>query len=165
MFRLFSAVAILTIGMQLPAAQAAGEKKPEPAKATDAATSDAWATKFGDLGPAYAAAAALARDAKYDDAIKALNALGKPDDPRVLNWIGFSLRKSGKVAEAMPYYDKALAKAPDFTPAHEYLGEAYLQMKDAAKAKDQLAQIEKLCGNQTCDEYKDLSEAIIKSAL
>jgi len=126
---------------------------------------DAWAAKFGDLGPAYISAVTLANAAKYDDAIKAFNALNKPDDPRVNNWIGFCLRKQDKVDAAMPYYDKALKAAPDFTPAHEYLGEAYLQMKDLAKAKDQLAMIEKLCRNTTCEEYKDLSAAMAKAAL
>ena len=125
---------------------------------------DVWATKWGDLGPNYLAAVKLAEDARYADAIVAFNALNKGEDPRVLNWIGFSLRKMGIVDEAMPYYDKALSKAPDFTPAHEYLGEAYLQMKSVEKAKDQLAQIEKLCGNKTCEEFKDLSEAIAKTA-
>ncbi len=131
-----------------------------PATPVVATITDAWATKFGDLGPAYISAVKLANAAKYDDAIKAFNALNKPDDPRVNNWIGFSLRKQGKVDAAMPYYDKALKAAPDFTPAHEYLGEAYLQMKDMTKAKEQLAQIEKLCGNKTCEEYKDLSAAM-----
>jgi tetratricopeptide (TPR) repeat protein len=126
---------------------------------------DAWAVKFGELGPAYLSAVKLANDAKYDEAIKAFNALNKPDDPRVNNWIGFSLRKQGKVDAAMPYYDKALKTAPDFTPAYEYLGEAYLQMKNLAKAQDQLAMIEKLCGNKTCEEYKDLSAAMATAAL
>ena len=139
------------------------KKKPVAvAKKTNATTTvvDLWAQKWGDLGPAYLAAVKLAQDDKYDAAIIAFKALDKPDDPRVLNWIGFSLRKSGKVDEAMPYYDKALAKAPEFTPAHEYLGEAFVQMKNLDKAKEQLAQIEKLCGNRTCEEFKDLSAAI-----
>lgn len=133
-----------------------------PALAT---ITDDWAKTFGDLGPAYIAAVKLAKADKYPETIKAMQALKKPDDPRVNNWIGFALRKMGKVDEAMPYYDKALKAAPNFTPAHEYLGEAFIQMKDAAKAKEQLAQIEKLCGNKTCEEYKDLSEAIGKAKL
>jgi len=189
--KLFPAAAILAIGLLTTAAFAAGgtstssnpapsattsvpkrpvvllKKKTVVAKKVEQAstTTDLWAAKFGDLGPAYLAAVNLAQSAKYEDAIKAFNGLNKPDDPRVLNWIGFSLRKMGKVDEAMPYYDKALSKAPDFTPAHEYLGEAYLQMKDVAKAKDQLALIEKLCANRACEEYKDLSEAIAKTVL
>lgn len=144
-------------------------KKPiavaKKATATTTIIVDLWAKRWGDLGPAYLVAVKLAQDAKYEPAITAFNGLNKPDDPRVLNWIGFSLRKLGKVDEALPYYDKALSKAPDFTPAHEYLGEAYVQMKDVNKAKEQLAQIEKLCGNQTCEEFKDLSQAIAKVAL
>jgi tetratricopeptide (TPR) repeat protein len=154
------AAATVTVKKKVLAKKVAPVAEPAALKITDA-----WAKKFGDLGPAYISAVKLANAAKYDDAIKAFNALNKPDDPRVNNWIGFSLRKQGKVDAAMPYYDKALKTAPDFTPAHEYLGEAYLQMKDAAKAKDQLAQIEKLCGNKTCEEYKDLSEAIVKAKL
>jgi len=150
---------------KMPAIVVVKKKATTVAKQSAPEITDAWAAKFGDLGPAYIAAVKLAQAAKYDEAIKAFNALNKPDDPRVNNWIGFSLRKQGKVDEAMPFYDKALKAAPDFTPAHEYLGEAYIQMKDLAKAKDQLAQIEKLCGNKTCEEYKDLSEAVAKAKL
>jgi tetratricopeptide (TPR) repeat protein len=166
-----------------PAATVAKVKKPKPPVSAAVVTkkpatvakkvatpvalviTDDWAKKFGDLGPAYIDAVKLAKADKYDEAIKAFNALNKPDDPRVNNWIGFSLRKTGKVQDAMAYYDKALKAAPDFTPAHEYLGEAYIQLKDAAKAKEQLAAIEKLCGNKTCEEYKDLSASITKAAL
>ena len=147
---------------KLPPKATAMVKKVKPASTE---LTDDWAKTFGDLGPAYLGAVKLAKADKYDAAIKAMQALNKPDDPRVNNWIGYSLRKMGKVAEAMPYYDKALKAAPNFTPAHEYLGEAYVQMKDSAKAKDQLAQIEKLCGNKTCEEYMDLSKALTKAAL
>ena len=73
---------------------------------------------------------------------------------------GFSLRKSGKVDEALPFYEKALGIAPEYTPAYEYLGEAYLQLKNLDKAKEQLEKIEKLCGNKTCEEYADLAKSI-----
>lgn len=163
--------AIVIAPVKKPAVAATVAKKPPvvaakkvaPLKTTIASVApivDDWAKTFGDLGPAYISAVRLAKADKYPETIKAMTALNKPDDPRVNNWIGYSLRKMGKVDEAMPYYDKALKAAPNFTPAHEYLGEAYVQMKDAAKAKDQLAQIAKLCGNKTCEEYVDLSEAI-----
>ncbi len=169
-------VAVVTVPVKKPSVAATVAKKPvtavakkiAPLKTTIAAVApivDDWAKTFGDLGPAYISAVRLAKLEKYDATIKAMTALNKPDDPRVNNWIGYSLRKMGKVDEAMPYYDKALKAAPKFTPAHEYLGEAYVQMKDAAKAKDQLAQIETLCGNKTCEEYMDLSEAIAKAKL
>ena len=154
-------VAVVTVPDKKPVTAVA--KKIAPVKTTVAAIApivDDWAKTFGDLGPAYLSAVRLAKADKYPETIKAMTALNKPDDPRVNNWIGYSLRKMGKVDEAMPYYDKALKAAPNFTPAHEYLGEAYVQMKNAAKAKDQLAQIEKLCGNKTCEEYLDLSAAL-----
>jgi tetratricopeptide (TPR) repeat protein len=141
------------------------KKQAKPVEPAATETVDLWAGKYGDLGPTYIAAVKLAESEKYEEALAAFKALDKPEDPRVLNWIGFSLRKSGKVAEAMPYYEKALRIAPEFTPAYEYIGEAYLQLKNVEKAKEQLATIEKLCGNQTCEEYVDLSAAIAKSAL
>lgn len=142
------------------------KKKAKPAvEPVVAETVDLWAGKYGDLGPTYIAAVKLAEGEKYEEALAAFKALDKPEDPRVLNWIGFSLRKSGKVDEALPFYEKALGIAPEYTPAYEYLGEAYLQLKNLDKAKEQLEKIEKLCGNKTCEEYADLSEAIAKSAL
>jgi hypothetical protein len=43
---------------------------------------------------------------------------------------------------------------------HEYIGEAYLMEKNPAEAEKHLAELEKICGNKTCEEYADLSKAI-----
>jgi tetratricopeptide (TPR) repeat protein len=99
---------------------------------------------------------------KYEDGLKALDALAKPDDPRVLNWKGYATRKMGKPEEALAFYDKAIAAAPEFTPAYEYRGEAHVMLKDMDKANADLAMIEKLCGNKTCEEYVELAAAIEK---
>ncbi len=56
-------------------------------------------------------------------------------------------------------YQQALALDPRHKGAHEYLGEAYLQVGDLAKAKEQLAELDKLCFF-SCEEYDDLKEAI-----
>ena len=53
--------------------------------------------------------------------------------------IGFSLRKLGRIDEAMGYYQKVLAAHPERTNTRQYLGEAFLQMGEPAKAKEQLA--------------------------
>ncbi len=127
-------------------------------------TADPWTEKWGDLGPDYTAAETLVKEEKYAEAITALEALNKPEDPRVLNWLGFSHRKMGETVKAIELYTKALTIAPEFTPAHEYLGEAYIQAKDLEKAKAELATIETLCGNQECEEYKDLKESLDKAA-
>ena len=128
--------------------------------ATPAAATDPLTARFGDLGPAYESARKLAEDGKYAEAIAALNALGKAEDPRVLNWLGYSTRKMGKAAEALVFYDKALSLAPDFVGAHEYRGEAYVMLGETDKAKAALAEIAKLCGNTTCPEHVALAKAI-----
>lgn len=122
-----------------------------------------WKEKWGDLGPKYTAAVDLVEAKKYKEAIKALKALKKPKDPRVLNYLAFSWRKLGDVDKALPLYFLALNIAPEYTPAHEYLGEAYVQIKDFEKARAELAVIEKLCGGQECEEYQDLAEDIQKA--
>ena len=53
----------------------------------------------------------------------------------------------------------ALAANPDLTSTRQYLGEAYLQMDEPAKAKLQLAEIARRCGT-SCVDYRDLSTAI-----
>lgn len=69
------------------------------------------------------------------------------------------MRKLGQVDEAIRLYAQALDIDPDYLPAREYLGEAYLSQGQRAAAADQLRQIEQRCGN-ACSEYLDLAEAL-----
>jgi tetratricopeptide (TPR) repeat protein len=180
MLKLLS-ITLLALGLTSNAALAAGSEPAtteEPAAApaavsvtTAPAVSNSvtatpavnWTEKWGDLGADYKAARALIEAKKYNEGIAALEALNKPEDPRVLNWVGYSHRKLGNTDQAIAFYTKALTIAPDFTPAHEYLGEAYIQANDLAKAKVQLATIEQLCG-QDCEEYRDLKKSLDKVA-
>jgi len=75
--------------------------------------------------------------------------------------IGFSLRKLGRIDEAMGYYHKVLAAHPDRTTTRQYLGEAFLQKGEPAKAKEQLAEIAKRCG-VACEDYQLLADEIAK---
>jgi Flp pilus assembly protein TadD len=77
----------------------------------------------------------------------------------VYNLLGFTLRKTGDFKTSLTYYTKALELKPDHKAAHEYLGELYLQTGDAAKAKEQLAILTKLCA-AGCEEREDLEKAI-----
>ena len=77
----------------------------------------------------------------------------------VYNLLGFTLRKTGDFKTSLTYYTKALELQPDHKAAHEYLGELYLQTGDAAKAKEQLAILTKLCA-AGCEEREDLEKAI-----
>ncbi|MFO1169549.1 MAG: tetratricopeptide repeat protein [Hyphomicrobiaceae bacterium] len=151
--------ACVLLGLAGSPALAAGTSS-DTSSSDAAATPDPLVAKYGDLGPDYAAAEALVKAEKYPEAIKALEALNKLEDPRVLNYLGYSHRKIGETDKGIELYLKALTIAPDFVQAREYLGEAYVQAKDVEKAKGELTEIEKLCGNKDCEEYKDLDEAI-----
>ena len=80
-------------------------------------------------------------------------------DPNVLNYLGYSHRKMGRLAEGMAYYKKALAIDPDFVLAREYLGEGYLAAGKLRLAEEQLAEIAKRCGTD-CKAYRQLAAAI-----
>ena len=98
--------------------------------------------------------------ANYPAAIEELRGLAEDNqEADIYNLLGFSLRKSGDYATSLTYYNKALALQPDFKPAREYLGELYLDMGDVAKAKEQLAELSKLCPDG-CDERTDLEKAV-----
>jgi tetratricopeptide (TPR) repeat protein len=101
----------------------------------------------------------LARVGKFAEAQVYLRQARNQDDARILNYLGYTTRKLGNVAEGMRYYAKALEINPDYTVARAYLGEAYLELRDVGKAKEQLAEIERRCG-QGCLEYTTLASEI-----
>jgi Tfp pilus assembly protein PilF len=110
-------------------------------------------------------AARKAIDAK--DWNRALNELSaaERDDPRnfdVQNLMGYSYRKraSPDLAKAFQHYNAALRIDPRNKGVHEYIGEAYLMDKKPAEAEKHLVELEKICGNRTCEEYADLSKSI-----
>jgi predicted Zn-dependent protease len=114
--------------------------------------------------PDYMAVKAAVDRGDYQGALPKLMALDKesPNDPDILNLIGFSLRKTGHPDQALGYYDRALAQKPDHLDANEYLGELYLELKQPAKAQERLAVLEKACGD--CAEYQELKEKIAQQA-
>ena len=107
----------------------------------------------------YEQGSALAKAGEYDWALEVLAAIGNQDDPRVLNYTGYSHRKAGRLDTAMGYYQKALAIDPDFVLAREYLGEGYVAAGRTDLARVELAEIEKRCGT-TCEAYQDLAADI-----
>ena len=109
----------------------------------------------------YLQARAYVEDDKYNMALDLLRRIRNQNQPRVLNYIGYSTRKLGDVDEGIRYYKKALSLDPNYNVAREYLGEGYLQKGDLGSAKQQLAEIAKRCG-VGCEEYKDLAEEIAK---
>jgi predicted Zn-dependent protease len=110
--------------------------------------------------PAFEELRQLVDAGKYDEALPALEQLDQasPDNPDVLNLIGFSMRKTGKYADALVYYNKALALNPLHLGANEYLGELYLETKQPDMAKARLDVLQKACGS--CEEFEELQEKI-----
>jgi len=79
-------------------------------------------------------------------------------NPDVLNYLGFTSRKSGNFTEAENYYLKGLSLNPKHNGINEYLGELYVQTNRIDKANERLEVLK----NCNCKEYKEL-ELIIKT--
>jgi hypothetical protein len=101
----------------------------------------------------------LALVGRYDESIKVLSLAADKTDVRILNYLGYAHRKSGRVLVGLGYYEEALNNDPDYTLVREYLGEAHLQLGDVAAARAQLGEIEKRCGTG-CKEYVELAAQI-----
>jgi tetratricopeptide (TPR) repeat protein len=105
----------------------------------------------------------LAKAGEYELAIATLKLAPDQNDPRVLNYLGFSNRKLGRMDEALGYYHAAVAQDPDFSLVREYLGEAYIQLGMLEQAREQLTEIERICGGRACGEYGQLAEMIVEA--
>src|SRR5207245_4127612 len=107
----------------------------------------------------YEAGHDLAMAGRYDEAISVLTLAANKQDPRILNYLGYSHRHSGRVTVGLGYYEEALRIDPNYTLVREYLGEAHLQIGDLAGAQQQLTEIEKRTG-KGAREYGRLSVEI-----
>ena len=101
----------------------------------------------------------LAKAGQYEWALQVLAAIQNQNDPRVLNYTGYSNRKAGRLEIGITYYRKALAIDPNFVLAREYLGEGYVAAGKIDLAQIQLSEIKTRAGVDS-EEYKDLSKAI-----
>jgi tetratricopeptide (TPR) repeat protein len=82
-----------------------------------------------------------------------------PEAANLHNELGFSHRKLGQFEKAFEHYKRALAIDPRHRGAHEYIGEAYLQVGDVASAERHLGALRSIC-LLPCQELEDLSRAI-----
>ena len=87
------------------------------------------------------------------------------DEPRnadVHNLLGYSYRKATQpnLAKAFEHYNTALKLDPRHKGAHEYIGEAFLMDNKPEMAEKHLSELEKICGNKTCEEYTDLAKSL-----
>lgn len=87
------------------------------------------------------------------------------EDPRnadIHNLLGYTYRTQAQpnLVKSIEHYQAGLKIDPRHRGLHEYIGQAYLMDRKPAEAEKHLAEIEKLCGNRTCEEYVELSKAL-----
>lgn len=143
-FSILTAVSSLALaagdpgGGSVPGAESA--KDPVLERVADATSRKDWA----------------AAQAVLKDAVAA-----QPKNADYHNLYAYSIRKGANpdMSLVFKHYNQALALDPKHKGAHEYIGEAYLMVKNVAKAKEHLAQLDKLCF-LSCQEFSDLKAAI-----
>ena len=74
----------------------------------------------------------------------------------ILNYLGYTLRKTGDLEQAEIYYLKGLELDSKHLGINEYLGELYVQTNRIELAKEKL-EVLKGCN---CEEYEELKELI-----
>ncbi|MEM1306524.1 MAG: tetratricopeptide repeat protein [Pseudomonadota bacterium] len=136
--------------------------KPECRKAkpdaSQAAATTASAPMLSD-DQIYAAAYVLANSGNYREAKALLLTAADQAAPRILNYLGFTTRKLGDAAGALPFYERALKAQPDYAIARSYYGEALVKLGRVSEARVQLTKIAQICG-QTCEAYTRLAAAL-----
>ena len=93
----------------------------------------------------------------YDKLMKAYEKDKKNAD--ILNYLGFTLRKSGNFEKAEKFYLAGLEIEPNHKGINEYLGELYVKTNRIKLAKERL-EVLKDC---KCEEFKELKELIEKN--
>jgi tetratricopeptide (TPR) repeat protein len=107
----------------------------------------------------YGAARELAYAGQYENAIGILKLAADQNDPRILNYLGFTHRKSGDLEAGMAYYIQALEIDPDYNLARSYMGQAMVESGNFDGAKEQLVEIRDRGGRDTW-AYASLKQAI-----
>ncbi len=97
---------------------------------------------------------------KYETGIAAMLALHQDNHPDVATSVGFAWRKLGDYDKSKYWYDKALAADPKHIVTLSYYGMWYAEQGNVLKAEDFLKKIALLCGNTTCEPYKNLDGVI-----
>jgi tetratricopeptide (TPR) repeat protein len=116
-----------------------------------------------------------ARDADYAAGRKALQShdwnaavarltkaeVRNPDHADLQNDLGFAYRNLRQYDAAFRHYERALAIDPRHRGAHEYIGEAYLEVGDVKNAQRHLEALRAICV-LGCEELKDLEAAFAR---
>jgi len=95
----------------------------------------------------------------YAAAIDQLKALGRDDDARVANLIGYSYRKLGDYRLSQVWYERALKADPDHVKTWQYYGLWQVEQGNRDQALYHLTKIAQLAGTNS-EEYRSLAAAL-----
>ena len=135
---------------------------------SDSGSSDSYMDLYSDAKKFVLRAKKLEEKNKADRAtklyVKALEKLEQAyktdrNNPDILNYLGFTLRKTGKLKEAEKYYLAGLKIKPNHNGINEYLGELYVKTGRMQLAKERLEVLK----NCNCEEYNELKKVIEKN--
>ena len=82
----------------------------------------------------------------------------QPDYHEAWNLVGFTSRKLGDYNRALSAYKMCLDLQPNYVPAREYLGEAYVELGQLDKAREQLEWLRKLEAKKEADKLAAMIE-------
>jgi tetratricopeptide (TPR) repeat protein len=108
----------------------------------------------------YRAARQLILDGQYEAGIAAMHALGRDDHPDVANYIGYANRKMGNYDQSKIWYEAALKADPNHVRTWSYYGMWHMEQGNRLKALDNLHKVQLICGNTSCEEYRQLKDVI-----
>jgi tetratricopeptide (TPR) repeat protein len=108
----------------------------------------------------YRAARQLILDGQYESGIAAMHALGHDEHPDVANYIGYANRKMGDYDQSKIWYEAALKADPNHVRTWSYYGMWQMEQGNRLKALEDLQKVQLICGNTTCEEYRQLKDVI-----
>jgi tetratricopeptide (TPR) repeat protein len=166
-FMIAAAATLFVSGVALKPVLAAGTDNPPPAddgkkkkKDRNAIEQQEQQLAYEQFLRGYRAAREMILAGDYKAGIAAMHALGHDEHPDVANYIGYANRKLGNYDDSKYWYDKALAADGNHVRTWSYYGMWHMEQGNRLKAEDFLAKVNLLCGNTTCEEYRQLKAVI-----
>jgi tetratricopeptide (TPR) repeat protein len=96
----------------------------------------------------------------YRGGIAAMHALGHDDNADVANYIGYAYRKLGNYDQSKIWYEAALKADPNHVRTWSYYGMWQMEQGNRLKALDDLQKVKLICGNESCEAFRQLKDVI-----
>ena len=95
---------------------------------------------------------------RFNDAVRffILSNEENPNDPDILNYLGYTFEKTGDFMMAEIYYEQGLTIDPQHIVLNENLGKLYFETNRITEAKERL----KILKNCMCEAYEELKNLI-----